>query len=273
LGGFASERKNHNMEQIMSYPNWLNEIIRCPETGEPLTPYENAYIRADGKQYPIVDGILSIVYPESLSGADAGMNRTYEWLAPFYDFSERFLGRIFTGVDMVKGRREIVSHLKLVSGIKLLEVSPGPGVFQRLLWEQLADKGELVSLDLSMNMLRQCQKRNRDLNVHLIHGNAQYLPFANDSFDALFHFGGVNLFNDPDKAVQEFIRVVKQNGLVSWGDEGFSPNYPNNFRKEFLSRMNPGFLKPMPQIPESVYDVRVQEVYDGHAYLVVAKKK
>lgn len=257
----------------MSYPDWLNEIIRCPETGEPLTHSGNVYHRADGKQYKIVDGILSVVYPESLSGQDAGMNQTYDWLAPFYDFSERFLGRIFTGVDMVKGRREIVSQLKLASGIKLLEVSPGPGVFQRLLRDEITDKGELVSLDLSMNMLRQCQKRNGDLNIYLMHGNAQYLPFADNSFDALFHFGGVNLFNDPDKAIREFIRVVRKDGLVSWGDEGVSPNYRNNFRKALLSKVNPGFLKSMPPIPESVREAQVCKVYEGLAYLVVAKKK
>jgi ubiquinone/menaquinone biosynthesis C-methylase UbiE len=257
----------------MSYPNWMNEIIRCPETGEPLTPSGNVYLRADGKQYQVVDGILSVVYPESLSGQDAGMNQTYDFLAPFYDFSERVLGRIFTGVDMVKGRREIVSRLKLASGIKLLEVSPGPGVFQRLLRDEITDTGELVSLDLSMNMLRQCQKRNEELTIYLMHGNAQYLPFADNSFDSLFHFGGVNLFNDPNKAIQEFIRVVKKDGLVSWGDEGVSPNYKNNFRKALLGKMNPGFLKPMPQIPESVYEVQVYEVYDGLAYLVAAKKK
>ena len=108
---------------------------------------------------------------------------------------------------------------------------------------KITDKGELVSLDLSLNMLRQCQKRNRDLNIYLMHGNAQYLPFADNSFDALFHFGGVNLFNDPAKAIGEFIRVVRKDGLVSWGDEGISPNYRNNFRKALLGKINPGFLK------------------------------
>lgn len=257
----------------MSYPDWLNAILKCPETGEPLTPSENAYIRADGKQYPIIDGILSIVYPESLSDQDAEMNRMYELMAPFYDFTERLLARLLTGVDVIKGRKDIVSKLQLQAGIRLLEVSPGPGVFQRLLRDAIGEKGELVALDLSLNMLRQCRRRNPDLNVHLIHANGQYLPFADDSFDALFHFGGVNLFNDPERAIQEFVRVVKKDGLVSWGDEGFSPNYPNNFRKQLLSRMNPGFLKPMPPIPSSVYQVQIHEVYEGHAYLVTARKK
>ena len=66
---------------------------------------------------------------------------------------------------------------------------------------------------------------------------------------------------------------VKKNGLVSWGDEGVFPSYQNNFRKALLGKMNPGFLKSMPQIPESVCEAQVYEVYDGLAYLVVAKKK
>ena len=74
------------------------------------------------------------------------------------------------------------------------------------------------------------------------------MPFADSSFDALFHFGGVNLFNDSNKAVQEFIRVVKRNGIVSWGDEGFSKNYRSETRKRILAKMNPGFLKTIREV-------------------------
>jgi ubiquinone/menaquinone biosynthesis C-methylase UbiE len=257
----------------MRYPDWLNEIIRCPETREPLTHLGEAYYRTDGKCYQVVDGILSIVYPESLVAQDAEMNRFYDLFAPLYDFSERFIGHLITGVDMDKGRSEIVVRLNIKPGAKLLEVSPGPGVFQKLLRNAITDKGELVSLDLSMNMLRQCQKRSANLNVYLMHGNAQYLPFADNSFDGLFHFGGVNLFNNPKQAIQEFIRVVKKDGLVSWGDEGISPHYHNNFRKMLLKKINPGFIKPMPAIPDSVYNSQVLEVYQGLGYLVVAQKK
>jgi ubiquinone/menaquinone biosynthesis C-methylase UbiE len=58
--------------------------------------------------------------------------------------------------------------------------------------------------------------------------------------------GGVNLFNDPDRALREFIRVAKKNGVVSWGDEGFSKNYKGKIRRRILAKLNPGFLKPMP---------------------------
>ncbi len=255
------------------YPDWLNEIIRCPQSAERLTPTGNQYLRQDGYSYQIYDGILSAVYPKQIVGVDAKMNKLYNILAPLYDLNERVLVRLFTGVDIVAGRERIVSRLKLKPGMKILEVSPGPGVFQKYLRKELGNDGKIVSLDLSMNMLKQCQIKSRDLDVYLIHGNAQHLPFCDNSFDALFHFGGVNLFNEPEKAINEFVRVVKKDGIVSWGDEGFSKEYPNNLRKKLMAKINPGFAMPRPSIPQGLYDVKEHEVYDGLAYLVTAKKK
>jgi hypothetical protein len=39
-----------------------------------------------------------------------------------------------------------------------------------------------------------------------------------------------------------------------------------------MLKINPGFAKPRPIVPDSVYDVKENEVYDGLGYLVVAKK-
>jgi len=254
------------------YSTWLNGILRSPETLQTLNFSENNY-ELEEKKYPVRNGILSLVYPKELGGDDAKFNAIYNFYAPLYDLNERVMGKLLVGVDMVKGREYIVSCLGLKPGMRILEVSPGPGVFQKFLRHEIGENGELVALDLSIGMLRQCQKRSKNLNVQLIHGNAQYLPFANDSFDALFHFGGVNLFNDPQKAIGEFVRVVKKDGIVSWGDEGFSPNYKNERRKKIMLKVNPGFSKPRPVIPDSIYDVKENEVYAGLAYLVVAKKK
>jgi ubiquinone/menaquinone biosynthesis C-methylase UbiE len=256
----------------MVYSKWFHEIVCDPETGEKLERQNERFLGRDGREYRMNDGILSIVFPADIGGEDAKMNRLYNWIAPLYDFNERVFGYILTGIDMMKGRLDIVSRLDLKPGIKLLEVSPGPGVFQRFLRDRVGSTGEIVSLDLSMAMLRQCQKRNKDLQIQLVHGNGQYLPFQNDSFDAVFHFGGINLFNDPQKALEEFVRVTKKGGLVAWGDEGFSPTYPEGFRKNLFSKMNPGFLKPRPTVPKELIGGKEYEVYNGMAYLMIGQK-
>ena len=254
------------------YTDWLIDRLRCPETLNKLK-YNGSNYESGAKVFKVKNDILSIVYPDDLGGDDAKYNKFYNLLAPLYDLNERVMGKLLVGVDMIKGRKQIISFLGLKPGMKVLEVSPGPGVFQKFLRNDIGEEGELVALDLSMGMLRQCQKRNKRLNVELIHGNAQFLPFADNSFDALYHFGGVNLFNDPQKAISEFIRVVRKDGIVSWGDEGFSENYRNERRKKLMVKINPGFAKPHPIIPDSVYDVKENEVYDGLGYLVVARKR
>jgi ubiquinone/menaquinone biosynthesis C-methylase UbiE len=250
----------------------LDSVVCDPQNRQRLQRREGGYYREDGKCFPVKDGIASLVYPEELDGSDAKWNRFYDSFAPFYSVVQHVLGRLLLGENVAQAHRKLVSQVPIAPGCRLLEVSPGPGTFHPYLRERLGEAGLLVSLDLSAQMLCQCKKRG-DPDAVLFHGNGQHLPFVDETFDVLFHFGGVNLFNDPDTAITEFVRVVRKGGIVCWGDEGFSPNYPEGRKKKILTRMNPGYLKPRPAIPSSVEDVMVREVYGGTGYLVVAKKK
>lgn len=253
--------------------SWVLDVLRCPETNQKLSASDHGVIRSsDGKFFPDRDGITSLVYPQELVGNDEKMNRLYEWLAPYYDVSERILGRLLTGVDMQRGRQKIVDLLSLKRGMRLLEVSPGPGVFQPMLRKQLGEDAEIVSVDLSLNMLRQCQKQHASERIELVHANAQNLPFADESFDALFHFGGVNLFNDPTRALGEFVRVVRKGGLVSWGDEQMSEEFTHPIGRRMLPRVNPGFNKTPPAVPVGVMNATKHVVYEGLGYLFLSTK-
>lgn len=254
-------------------PDWIVGILRCPETGLAIAQENGRLRRSDGEAFAAPDGIPSLVFPATLTGSDAEMNRRYEWLAPFYAFGEVVIGWLVTGVRMGKGRREIVAHLKLEPGMRLLEVSPGPGVFQRLLRKAIGKKGEAAAVDLSQAMLIQCRKRQKKRRFVLIRANAQHLPFADASFDALFHFGGVNLFNEPERALREFVRVVKPGGIVAWGDEAMSPNYSHPIGRWLLPKVNPGFKKTPPLTPAGLRDVVRYEVYRGLGYLCVARRE
>ena len=66
----------------MSYPHWLNSILRCPETGGKIVSQNRAYHHTDGKQYVLKNGIASLVYPSKIGGDYARMNRIYNLLAP-----------------------------------------------------------------------------------------------------------------------------------------------------------------------------------------------
>ena len=254
------------------YPHWFETILRDPETRQALNFTPAGFGGADGKLYHIRDGILSMVFPENLGGDDARWNRFYDSFAPFYSFTQRIVGRLLLGMDTTKAWKEIADLLRLKPALRVLEVSPGPGVMLGLLRKQIGPIGQLVAVDLSTSMLRQCAKHGSSDSC-LVHANGQYLPFADDSFDALFHFGGINLFNDPQKALAEFVRVVKKGGTVSWGDEGFSDSYREGFRKKVLVRMNPGYLRSRPPVPATLENTETHTVFGGLGYLVVATKR
>lgn len=264
---------SQNMRKIcMNYPEWFLKILRCPETKETLENKGEYFIRADGLKYDVINGIPSLLYPKNLTGKDEQWNRFYNLFAPVYDFSENFFGKILTGVDMKKGKKEIITNLGLEPGIRILEVSPGPGVFQEYIRKEITESGEFVALDLSLGMLNQCRKKQKMLNTYLVQGNGMYLPFEDESYDALFHFGGLNLFNNPNQALNEFVRVVRKGGIVAWGDEGFSPDILDSWKKDILIKTNPGFLEPKPPIPQGLTDIKEYEVYNGYAYLTVGKR-
>jgi ubiquinone/menaquinone biosynthesis C-methylase UbiE len=217
--------------------------------------------------------ILRCVRTGSLEGRDARFNRLYDRLAPFYDWNDRIGGRVF-GIDTLRERAAIVERLDLRPGTRVLEVSPGPGVYQRLIADRIGAGGLLVELDLSLGMLRACARRARRAGRHplLVQADAARLPFADDSFDAVFHFGGVKLFNDPQQALAELVRVTRAGGTVAWGDEGFGEHSLLGWRRRALTRMNPGFLEPVPPSPVVAIDERHHEIMNGCAWLKVARK-
>jgi len=230
----------------------------------------------DPHKHPVktIDGIPSFV--ENISGEDEKWNRFYEKFAPFYGLSERVFGKLIMGINMREEWAKIAAAAGFTKGSSLLEVSPGSGVYQPYLREQIGPSGTLVSLDLSMGMLRACRRKN-DFpisNPLLVHGNGSDLPFRDGVFDGLFHIGGINLFSEPEKAVLEFARVVKNGGLVVIGDEGFSSDQPDGIRRKILTKMNPGFLKSkIPILPNTLERKSLQWYCRGCAYLLIAARK
>lgn len=69
-------------------------------------------------------------------------------------------------------------------------------------------------------MLEKCQKScAKKTNLQLFHACAEDLPFADNSFDIVYHIGGINFFNDKAKAMQEMLRVAKPGTKILIADE------------------------------------------------------
>jgi SAM-dependent methyltransferase len=131
------------------------------------------------------------------------------------------LGRIAKGVrgpGMAEEIRIARLLLGLVPGDRVLDIACGPGNFSRAFASAVGDKGLVVGIDASTTML---ERGAADLhrsgigNLALVRGDAEDLPFVDDSFDAVCCFAALHLFADPYAGLDEMTRVLVPGGRVA----------------------------------------------------------
>jgi demethylmenaquinone methyltransferase/2-methoxy-6-polyprenyl-1,4-benzoquinol methylase len=114
-------------------------------------------------------------------------------------------------------RRAMVDHVVPGRPGLVLDVACGPGGEALQLAERGA--GQVVGIDLTMDMLRQGQRNVSDRSlagrIQLINGRAEHMPFADASFDALTFTYLLRYVDDPRATLAELARVVKPGGAVA----------------------------------------------------------
>jgi ubiquinone/menaquinone biosynthesis C-methylase UbiE len=170
---------------------------------------------ACGHAYPIRDGVL-VVKDEPTADNLIARDFYNSALWPKFRFWEWFFF-VCNGGER-RARNVILKHLPQQPGLKLLDVAVGDGAY--IGW--LPKDWNIVGVDVSTGQLASCQKRNPDRDLRLILGEAESLPFEDDSFDAVLSIGGFNHFNDPERALREMARVARPGAMIVVSDE--SPN-------------------------------------------------
>jgi phosphatidylethanolamine/phosphatidyl-N-methylethanolamine N-methyltransferase len=90
-----------------------------------------------------------------------------------------------------------------------------------------ANHGRVVGIDLSGGMLQKAQLKIRDLGMEriaLCQANALELPFAENTFDAVFISHVISVVSDPCKAIREVQRVAKRGARMVILNHFQSPN-------------------------------------------------
>jgi ubiquinone/menaquinone biosynthesis C-methylase UbiE len=195
-------------------------ILQSPTTAEPLRlvrqGFEEVLTDSSNERFPIEDGIADLRRPEDLTGLNRKYNHLYETIAGFYDDIQR-VACALTGIDRNAYVMSYLGLLEVKAGDSVLETSVGTG----LNFKYLPRRVKLSGIDLSREMLAKCQSNLRrwHLEADLLLGNAESLPFADCSFDVVFHVGGINFFNDRAKAIREMIRVARPGSRILIADE------------------------------------------------------
>jgi phosphatidylethanolamine/phosphatidyl-N-methylethanolamine N-methyltransferase len=129
----------------------------------------------------------------------------YDRWAPIYDL---VFGNVFA-----TGRREAIEAAERVGG-SILEVGIGTGISL----PQYAPDNELYGVDLSDGMLDKARAKVRRLglkNVRQIERmDAENLQYRDNAFDVVVAQYVITSVPDPEKALDEFARVVRPGGEI-----------------------------------------------------------
>lgn len=111
------------------------------------------------------------------------------------------------------GRRDILKsvlnrHLVSQRGLSILDVGCGAGGNIKILGEF----GGVTGFDISEEALKFARTHGTFKN--LVSGNAEYLPFADESFDLVSALDVLEHIPDDHRAIREMFRVLKKGGFA-----------------------------------------------------------
>lgn len=124
----------------------------------------------------------------------------YNLAADFYDEKEKYLNSF--------EKNKLLPMLGDVTGKKILDVGAGTG----RLAIYLSNRGaEVTALDLSEKMMALIKRKNKKVMTKV--GDAESLPFEENSFDIVVAAFLIVHLKDPSRFFDEVYRVLKEDGI------------------------------------------------------------
>lgn len=190
----------------------LDAILACPHCGASLTVGADAVLCTRcGASYTVIDGIPVILGTDSVADGQKAEQARWFDCEPNAAFEvERPTGtpRLYGWYYAEKFRRG-TRALSAGDGRMALAVCGGSGMDA----EFLAGAGwSVVSIDMSLGASRRAQERARRhrFPLHVVVGDAERLPFADESFELVYVHDGLHHLADPGAALREMARVARQ---------------------------------------------------------------
>jgi demethylmenaquinone methyltransferase/2-methoxy-6-polyprenyl-1,4-benzoquinol methylase len=164
----------------------------------------------------------------SSASSDGGSARKREALELFRGLPRHYdvLSSALSFGQDPRWRRALVSAVAPQAGQRVLDVATGTGMVAAELLAR-ADCS-VVGIDQSPQMLSAARARfdSQPSRVELIEGQAEALPFADESFDALTVTYLLRYVDDPQATMRELARVVRPGGRVGSLEFGVPPWAP-----------------------------------------------
>ena len=131
-------------------------------------------------------------------------------------------------------RKKVLEKVDPQSGEKILDIAAGTGTSSMAL---KLPGVEVVAADFSTGMLAEGKKRYPELEF--VFADAMKLPFKNNEFDVVTMSFGLRNVQDRDKALGEFLRVLKPGGRLVICEFSHVPGLLGVFYRAYLTLILP----------------------------------
>ena len=147
--------------------------------------------------------------------ARSRIREAYRQTAESYDLcvSERF-GDSRWGIESLTGL--LLRDMRFCECPVVLDLACGTGLSTFNLMEYLGEKGEFYGVDYSPEMIEQAERNKEKLgyDINFRVGDAENLPYEDESFDAVISNMSFQMFPDKLRCLEEAYRVLRPGGCI-----------------------------------------------------------
>ena len=130
----------------------------------------------------------------------------------FTDSMARRLEPLYLTADVVAQRSETLNNLRLAEGESVIDNGCGPGFLCESMAEIVGRTGRVVGLDISHDLVRMAEGRNKRKSISYRQGDAIAIAEPDASFDVAVCTQVAEYIPAVDKAISEAFRVLKSGG-------------------------------------------------------------
>lgn len=138
------------------------------------------------------------------------------------DYPRELLDRVPDGsAESFAGVANPFSLGPLEPGDHVLDLGSGAGTDSLVAAQMVGPEGRVTGLDMTPEMVAKAQASAATggfENVEFLSGDAERLPFADESFDVVISNGVIDLIPDKDAVFAELFRVLRPGGRIQVAD-------------------------------------------------------
>jgi SAM-dependent methyltransferase len=110
---------------------------------------------------------------------------------------------------------------RLAAGERVLDLGSGAGTDSLVAAQMVGEQGHVTGMDMTPAMLAKAHAAAAEMgatNTEFVEGEAEQLPFPDESFDVVISNGVIDLVPDKDAVFSELFRVMVPGGRMQIAD-------------------------------------------------------